>query len=1109
MVLRFSQHIRLILCLFCVGVQSVYAHTDHKDDNKPKAGVLPTAQPLSMVNIRTSLAYNRHLVSPESDIEAANVTDEAADERLKAAGTFSELDKSGRYLDDLLDKDMLQLPVGFKKTLGTTGSVEVAVSKVEFFSQYAELTMYVRLKLPSSGASSKEKILFFGAEKVRFTRAGGISSFKAVLLGDVPIVDSPDSYTVIIKGSSGLGKSGEILDPNQTYAQVDCGQFTEAQLIAEVLIPRKTLIPLVESTLEPMEGRVTCAFKAKIVGSVDNLVGGLTFKTPFSAPGATGFGFKVQNAFFDLSNTDNPTVMAFPAAYVGDKTPAWQGVYVQNFTVYLPKQFKKKGSTARTSLSALNVIIDKTGFTGLVEANTPIFTVNEGSASGWAMSLDKIRVGLVQNSLTEGAFEGKIRLPVSKGSTLLYTGTIKKREPATGQDANSVTGIDYGLTVENADDIDFDLFKAKGKIYKGSKVVLAVINDEFKPLANLSGELSVSASLDGKYDANGIIKLDQIVFEHLILQTGDSPICVESFELKGKAGIANFPLSITSLGLKTSCNNTVNAPKIADLYIEAEVDVMGKGGGSSGATSSTTSKSPGGFSGTIGVTIRAEQNTEGDWKFKEIARPIKIAFNGDLSAFQIRGRLELYDETISGIKRKGFRGSAELVLKKMNNLTVCADAEFGSTEGVGSVPGENYYYVGGSVKNFKPIPVGGPIAINGFSGGIFYHMKPTNGSGTGGGFKTLCSTGQTYVYSANTSFGFKAGVNLTASEPLPKGTFDGYAGLEMVFARDGGLASIGIYAQAQILADIDDALLTDAAKDVVEKANKKGDFTGEPNRNKLDKESMEKTLAPTAGSTYSMFDSPMQGPLAVRIGLLMDFENKSFHGEANVYVNVGYLKGVNDGSSNPLDRNLAGRMIVHADKDLFYLHLGTSEKPMGLAIRGLPKPLNESYIQATTYLMIGGNIPSYLPPPSAQACAFFGIDQERYKNRGTNPSAVSVGDINSGKGFAFGLQFDAKVKVGGFVYAEGQLGLGLDILYTTVGNCGIATAKGRAYAFVKGEIGIAGIPLVGAGIGVFLEGGSPAPMYFHGVAKVEVTVIGTISGKLEINIGDENKCPPY
>lgn len=959
---------------------------------------------------------------------------------------------------------------------------------------------------------------------MRFTRAGGISSFKAVLLGDVPIVDSPDSYTVIIKGSSGLGKGGEILDPNQTYAQVDCGEFKEAQLVAEVLIPRKTIIPLVESTLEPMEGRVTCAFKAKIVGSVDNLVGSLTFKTPFAAPSANGFAFKVVNASFDISNSDNPTAIAFPTAYVGDKTPAWQGVYIQNFTVFLPKQFKKKGSTARTSLSALNVIIDKTGFTGLVEANTPIFTVNEGSASGWAMSLDRIRIGLVQNTVTQGEFAGKIRLPVSKGSTLLYTGTIKKREPAAGQDANTVTGIDYGLIVENADDIDFDLFKARGKIAKGSKVVLAVVNDEFKPLADLSGELSVSATLDGKYSNEGIIKLDQIVFEHLILQTGASPICVETFELRGRAGIANFPISITSLGLKTSCNTTTNAAKIADLYIEAEVDVMGKAASGSGATTTApaagTKKSPNGFSGTVGVTIRAEQNPEGDWKFKEIARPIKIEFNGDLSAFQIRGKLELYDEKAVGTSpaKKGFRGSAELVLKKLNDLTVCADAEFGTTGDVGTVLGESYYYVGGSVKNFEPIPVAGPVAINGFSGGIFYHMKPTNGTaGTGGSaFKTLCSTGQSYVYSATTSFGFKAGVNLTASKPLPKGTFDGYAGLEMVFARDGGLASIGLYAQAQILSDIGNELITDAAKDVVEKANKKGDFAGEPNRNKLDKESMENALKPSAGTTYSMFDSPMQGPIAIRVGMLMDFENKSFHGESNVYVNIGYLKGVNDGSSNPLDRNLAGRMVIHADKDLFYLHLGTSEKPMGLAIKGLPKPLDETLITATTYLMIGGNIPAYLPPPSAQACAFFGIDQSKYKNRGTNPSAVREGDLDGSnspdgiaKGFAFGLQFDAKVKVGGFVYAEGQLGLGLDILYTSIGNCGVATAKGRAYAFVKGEVGIAGIPLVGAGVGVFLEGGSPAPMYFHGIAKIEVTFLGTISGKLEINIGDENKCPPY
>jgi hypothetical protein len=1023
------------------------------------------------------------------------------DERIKAAGVFSELDKTGRFLEDLLEKDMLQLPVGFKKKLGTTGSVEVAVSRAEFFSQYAELTLYVRIKLPASGASSKEKILFFGAEKVRFTAAGGVSSFKALLLGDVPIVDSPDSYTVIIKGASGLGQGGEVLDPNQTYAQVDCGQFTEAQLSAEVLIPRKTIVPLTEGTLEVMEGRVTCGFKAKIVGSLDNLVGSLTFKTPFSSPSATGFAFKVQNASFDISSSDNPTSIAFPTEYIGDKSFAWQGVYIQNFTVYLPKQFKKKGSTARSSLSASNVIIDKTGFTGIVEATTPILSINEGSASGWAMSLDRIRVSVVQNSLTEGGFAGKIRLPVSQKSTLLYTGLIQKSKPLAGQDAATVTGLDYILSVENANDIDFDLFKAKGKIEKGSKVTLAVINDEFKPEADLTGELSVSTTLDGKYDqANGIIKLNQIVFEHLILRTGDKPICGK-IELRGKAGIANFPLTVTKLGLRTSCDGG-NQPTYADLFVAVQVDILGKPG-----SAGSSSEDKVGFSGKVDLTIRAEQNSEGDWKFKEIVKPIAVELNGTLKVFKIRGRIELYEEQKSGITKKGFRGSAELVLTKLNNLTICADAEFGSTSGVNGADGDNYYYVAGSLKNLPtPIPIGGPIAINGFVGGIFYHMKPTNGSGETGGFKTFCSTEQTYVYSARTSFGFKAGVNLTGVDPLPKGSFDGYAGLEMVFSRSGGLASVGFYAQGQLLADIDDGLITNAAKDIVEKANKKGDFDGEPNRAKLDTKTMEASLAPKSGETYSMFDAPMTAPLAIRLGILLDFENGSYHGEANAYVNVGYLKGINDGSTNPVDKNLAGRLVLHFDSNVWYIHVGTSEKPIGLAIRGLPSPLDESYIRASAYLMIGGNIPSYLPPPSDLACQFFRINKEQYSNRSSNPDAVPVSDINTGKGFAFGMQFEAKIKVGGALYAEGQLGLGLDILYTTRGNCGIATAKGRCYAFIKGEVGIFGVPIVGAGIGLLLEGGAPAPTYFRGKAVVEVTVIWTYRKELDVSVGSETDC---
>ncbi len=397
MVLRFSQLMRLCLCLLFMGIESIYA-TDHKDDKKPTGGgTVPVVQHTSSLAYQTSFAANRHLVSPESNAEAAIVTEEALAEKAKAKGVFEELDRTNKYIDDIVDKDLQVLPIGFKKTVGN-GKVEVAVSRAEFYSQYAELTMYVRMTIP--GEDGKEKILFLGADKVRFTAAGGISSFKAVLLGDFPLIESEDGYSVILKGAGGIGTGGEILDPNQTYAQVDCGQFKEAQIIAQVLIPRKTIIPLTDGTFLPIENaRVTCDFKARIVGSLDNLVGSLTFRTPFSSPSADGFAFKVVNASFDISNAENPTSMGFPVGYVGDKTAAWQGVFIQNFTVYLPKQFKKKGSTARTSLSALNVLIDRTGFSGIVEANTPIFSINEGSASGWAMSLDKMKVSLVQNKL--------------------------------------------------------------------------------------------------------------------------------------------------------------------------------------------------------------------------------------------------------------------------------------------------------------------------------------------------------------------------------------------------------------------------------------------------------------------------------------------------------------------------------------------------------------------------------------------------------------------------------------------------------------------------------------------------------------------------------------
>jgi hypothetical protein len=230
MVQRFTQYIYLFILSIVLSTTPTFAYAAEgsKDDNKPVAGKTPVIKVAPMISYQTSFAANRHLVSPESNTEAAIITEEALAEKAKAKGVFDELDRANRYIDDIVDKDLQVLPIGFKKTVGN-GKVEVAVSRAEFYSQYAELTMYVRMTIPGEGG--KEKILFLGADKVRFTAAGGISSFKAVLLGDFPLIESEDGYSVILKGAAGLGTGGEILDPNQTYAQVDCGQFKEAQAV--------------------------------------------------------------------------------------------------------------------------------------------------------------------------------------------------------------------------------------------------------------------------------------------------------------------------------------------------------------------------------------------------------------------------------------------------------------------------------------------------------------------------------------------------------------------------------------------------------------------------------------------------------------------------------------------------------------------------------------------------------------------------------------------------------------------------------------------------------------------------------------------------------------
>lgn len=104
-----------------------------------------------------------------------------------ARGYFKDLDEKNRYFqpDHLSGNELMRLPVGLKYDAGDNTTVELALVKGTLHEEYAELSVFLRVKFPGFEGDPTE--IFMGADKLKFSYEGGIIEGRLVLLGDVAI----------------------------------------------------------------------------------------------------------------------------------------------------------------------------------------------------------------------------------------------------------------------------------------------------------------------------------------------------------------------------------------------------------------------------------------------------------------------------------------------------------------------------------------------------------------------------------------------------------------------------------------------------------------------------------------------------------------------------------------------------------------------------------------------------------------------------------------------------------------------------------------------------------------------------------------------------------
>jgi len=1024
----------------------------------------------SIVETKLRVAARTAYLQAEGLAYGVNVSEEAQADRDTAAGVFNFLDSRNNYVETLQAQDLTVLPVGIKKSLsGGNGTLDIGILKANFLADKAELTVFVRLVLPSPDPNSsiKERELFFGADKVAFSRDGGLlGDFNLVLLGD--FVLPLGNMTLRFKGGR-----NRFTAPNftiHTYATVSCESLAKIGVVADVTFPRSMIVPIDQAIGTVLPGQVTLGFNV-IANKFPNFLLEINPQSQgmqpvgFAVTGYEKFGFVVGGLALDLSDLENP---ALPAAYTNQITQdspdgdvnKWRGVYIAQLKVLLPSEFKERGKTIRTTFQATNMIYDRNGVSGLVGmTGIPI----DLTASGWAMSLRSFELAFEKNKLIGGRFGGNLRLPIAPTSPLTYSGIIDKK-------------ADYVLSLQTTNRLNFGLWRAQATLDPSSRVTLAVVNGQFRPEALLHGRLGIFTTIRGdtatKQQAR--IGFDGVVFEGLKLQTELPYLSADYFGYEGDSKLNGFAVTVQKIGVEFA-GDTVG------LRFGLRVNLMKNRFG--GETDFTV----------VGQFSRV--NEIDTWAFRRI-KFNTICVKGTVSTFTLDGCVAFFDNDPT--YGDGFGGRIGFTMKDPAPIRGGeVAAMFGAKDTY------RYWFVSGGVTLTKPIPIAGPLSINALYLSAYHNMVASTTPTPVPVFLTssIDSPFAQTKYEPNEAIhlGFKAVVGL---EAIRDNVFRGSAALEMAFSSSEGLNNIGLYGEGQLMGSF--TAVTGNAK----VNNLMGKYRQVATNTRATEELTKQVIEQKAKDNLSKLKE-INGEISGRLALLYDRPNHTLHGDAEVFVNIG-TKPLLITGTGPGGR--AGWMVMHFyDTNDWYVHVGTPEPARRIGLQmGFP-----GLTAATTgYFMAGYGIPDIPAPPAQVTSMFTNWNAQAQKFKRTDAQKDS---LTTGKGVAFGANMALRWDIDLWVpYLRINALAGFDIMmkspYTQCRpNPADWYARGQAYAFLQGEAGIKFFgrrPLISVATAALLDAGLPNPTWLQGQLALQLR-LGRVFNKtvnFDLALNKNNIC---
>ncbi len=845
-----------------------------------------------------------------------------------------------------------------------------------------------------------------------------------------------------------------LLGKGNTFVEFDCNGFKGMGIEAEVQFSRDLIVPEDENGQVIPDQQERVKTKFSVQAqSWNDLMVGVNLP-PFQVATLPGFGFRVQEAYLDWSDLSNPPGIVFPAGYTSPFLAANAPALWQG--IYLHRL------EVRLPASLKEKSTDKRTALGVQH-----MLLDDQGFTGFVFVEDEIIKGGDMSGWSFTLDKVNIELVVNQvkgfelGGRLTMPMVKTKDDKPAGFIYRAQRGADgqyiFGVTV--ADALRMPMLVAELSLRPGSGVTVREKDGKFYPTAILNGSLGIKGTSKGPKPS-----LAGIHFEGMRISSEEPRFDIQALGF-GREGyqqnLSNFPVSITNIMVKKETNRV-------GLGFDLTINIGGKA-------------EEGGFGGKAGLVVWAKQesqqlrDTEGkltesaasNWQYDRVDLTgigIKVS---KPNVFQLDGMVKFFDE--DPVYGEGFNGS---ITGSFGNMatTFQVFALFGKTTTY------RYWYADALVKFKAGIPlIPGVLDATAFGGGYYHRMKQADQAIS----STLGKAPSNITYVPNeSSKGLRAIMEIATPRPE---LMNGVVALEIAMNNCGGFTNIRLTGNATFLGF--QALAEDKVKELA------GDAA--------------------AGKLSAKLAGMLAGQMVGSMLLNFDNVNDVFHGNIDVYVNVagGVMRGVGTG-------NRAGWCTMHFEKGDWQILIGTPHQPLGLEMMRV--------IKTRAYLMAGNDLPAG-PQPDPRVLEILGgktIDGMRDANL-----------LTSGTGMAFGLGFTVDTGDLRFLMFYGRFaaGAGIDFMLTNLGShyhCAGSTgsmgingwyAKGQAYAFVSGKVGIrvnlrfykGNYDILNINAAAIMQAEGPNPFWMQGVVGGSYNILGgLVKGRCNFEVTVGERCIP-